>query len=171
MKDQLSTREAIRSLYELYSNDIYRYARITLDDSSEAYDVVQEVFLRAYRSWNSYRQQAYAKTWLMSIARYYMIDLHRKHQAQAKNLSASELTDDVADRSPSMYLIPIVQDGLQQLKVEYREAIILRFMENLSVAETAAVLGWSEKKVRNATHRGLQKLREVLREVNGQDEI
>ncbi|WP_206923047.1 RNA polymerase sigma factor [Alicyclobacillus suci] len=47
MNNQPTSHESIRSLYELYSNDIYRYARLTLGDANDAYDVVQEVFLRA----------------------------------------------------------------------------------------------------------------------------
>ncbi|MCF8564574.1 sigma-70 family RNA polymerase sigma factor [Alicyclobacillus tolerans] len=77
MIDGSSSKELIRSLYDLYSNDVYRYAWATLGDSTEAHDVVQEVFLRAYRSLNSYRHDASAKTWLMTIARNYIFDVLR----------------------------------------------------------------------------------------------
>lgn len=73
MKDMRGLEEDIRSLYEQYANDIYRYARLTLGDSSVAKDVVQEVFLRAFRSWEQFRSEANPRTWLMSITRNYLL--------------------------------------------------------------------------------------------------
>ncbi|WP_233095895.1 RNA polymerase sigma factor [Alicyclobacillus sp. SO9] len=51
----------IHSLYQTYANDIYRYARLTLRDDALAMDVVQEVFLRAFRSWGTFRGDVHAK--------------------------------------------------------------------------------------------------------------
>ena len=46
-------KEEIQRLYALYADDIYRYARLTLNDDSEAHDVVQEVFFRAFKALSS----------------------------------------------------------------------------------------------------------------------
>ncbi len=54
--------------------------------------------------------------------------------------------------------------ALYKIKLEYREAIILRYLEELSVKETAELLGWSEAKVKNNTARGLRTLRKYLGE-------
>lgn len=164
MAPQFEIREAMESLYDSYANDVYRYARMTLGNAEEAYDVVQEVFLRAYRSWGTFRGESNVKTWLMTIARHYIIDVYRKKRAQETIFCNTELLDDIADESVPMHLAVMVQDVLGRLKVEYRQAVVLRYIENLSVSETASVLGWSETKVRNATHRGLQKLRKVFDE-------
>lgn len=162
MKAGTSTREFIHSLYELYSNDVYRYAWATLGNSSDAYDVVQEVFLRACRSANNYRRDSSARTWLMTIARNYIFDVLRKKRTERKYLDNSEMPEivDTSTASPGMVLE--IKEALLQLNDEYRHVIVLRHIENVSVSETAVILGWSEKKVHNTTHRALLKLREIL---------
>lgn len=174
MSEQLTPKQAIHSLYQLYSNDIYRYARMMLGSSSDAYDIVQEVFLRAFRSWNSYRQDASAKTWLMSIARNYISDVHRKKRSESKYVSRQE-PPEVSDMATPIEVILEVEDALSQLKDTYRQVIILRHLENYSIEETANVLGWSATKVRTTSHRAMTKLREILganpREVDVQHEI
>ncbi|CAM3814727.1 RNA polymerase sigma factor [Alicyclobacillus pomorum] len=161
MSEQLTAQEAIQSLYELYSNDIYRYAKLTLGNSSDAYDVVQEVFLRAFRSWNNYRQDANAKTWLMSIARNHIVDLFRKKRTERHFLSLYE-PQEVSNESTSAEAILEVEEALSKLKETYRQVIVLRHIENLSMQETAHILGWSATKVRTTTHRAMTKLREIL---------
>src|SRR5690349_16975295 len=81
-----SAKEGIHSLFDLYANDIYRYARFTLQDHAEAKDVVQEVFLRAFRQWDRFRHDSSYKTWLLSITRNYMYDVLRKRKTQSKFL-------------------------------------------------------------------------------------
>jgi len=171
MNEQSAPQEAIRSLYDLYANDIYRYALITLGDSFEAYDVVQEVFLRAYRSWGSYRKAATPKTWLMSITRNYIFDIYRKKGTERKYMSQSnphslELQHDEA---LAMDDLLDVQEALRQLPEHHRQVIILRYIENLSMQETAEILGWSITKVRNTSHRSLLKLRATL--VDSHEEV
>ena len=55
-----------------------------------------------------------------------------------------------------------IRDALNRLKRGYREVLILRYVNELSVHETALTLGWSEKKVRNTSHRAMLKLRKIL---------
>jgi RNA polymerase sigma-70 factor, ECF subfamily len=153
--------DEVRQLYEMYSHDIYRYARMTLGHSADAYDVVQEVFLRAFRSWNTYRQKSTAKTWLMSIARNYMIDLLRKRQRESTYMS-SYILEETNVESTAMEVTMEIEVALSQLKSEYRQVIILRHVENLSMEETGQVLGWSVPKVRTTTHRAMVKLRSLL---------
>jgi RNA polymerase sigma-70 factor (ECF subfamily) len=159
--DHMTAQAAIKSLYDQFSNDIYRYARLSLGNSSDAYDVVQEVFLRAIRSWDSYRQEASYKTWLMSITRNYMFDLFRKKRTERKFLSSYN-PPQVDDYSIPIETIMEIEVALSQLKQNYRQVIILRHIENLSMQETGFILGWSEAKVRTTTHRAMLKLRKIM---------
>lgn len=161
MTGAFSPRDTIKSLYDSYSQDIYRYAYATLGDPSVAYDVVQEVFIRAYKSLDAYRGEASHRTWLMTIARNYMFDHFRKKHTERQHVYSGELPE-LADGTPSMDIVMEVRDALSQLNPDYRNVIVLRHMENLSVSDTASVLGWSERKVRNATHRALERLRQLL---------
>lgn len=160
MSNKLTAQESIRSLYELYSNDIYRYARLTLGDSNDAYDVVQEVFLRAFRSWEGYRETSSPKTWLMSIAKNYMFDVFRKKRTERKVVDPSEIPEVAITESGGMSLE--IESALSRLKDTYRQVVILRHIENYSAQETAQILNWSETKVRTTTHRAIAKLREFL---------
>ncbi|KPV42554.1 RNA polymerase sigma factor [Alicyclobacillus ferrooxydans] len=161
MRDRSSQRETLKMLYETYSNDVYRYAFATLGDSSEAHDVVQEVFIRAYRAINNFRHDATAKTWIMTIARNYIFDVLRKQRKDRQFLSQSELPD-IGDEATDVSVVLEVEEALQELKDDYRQVVSLRYIDNLSIKETASVLGWSEKKVQNAAHRAILQLREVL---------
>jgi len=161
MTDVSSPKEMIRSLYDSYSNDVYRYAWAALGDSTEAHDVVQEVFLRAYRSLSNYRNDASAKTWLMTITRNYIFDVLRKRRTERKYLSQYEVPE-VSDDSTSLDVVMEVREALSQLKDTYRQVLILRYVENFSSIETSHILGWSETKVRTTAHRAIAKLRESL---------
>lgn len=161
MSEHSSAQQAIQELYELYSNDIYRYARLSLGHSSDAYDAVQEVFVRAFRTWSTYRRDANEKTWLMSIARNYIVDLYRKRRTEKKFLSTYDPPEEPVP-SDSAEILVEVEEALSQLKQEYRQTIILRYIENLSMKDTAQCLGWSETKVTTTTHRAMTKLRKML---------
>jgi RNA polymerase sigma-70 factor (ECF subfamily) len=169
--EESTSQEAIRSLYERYANDIYRYTRLMLGNSSDAYDVVQEVFLRAFRSWEKYRHDANGRTWLMTIARNYIFDTLRKKRTERKYLSGYEPPNaiDILDDT-----IRDVVEAIAKLKITYRQVIVLRHIENFSIAETARILGWSENKVRSTTNRAMAALRKILhehtKEVNIQNE-
>lgn len=149
-------------LYDDYSNDVYRYAFATLGDSNLAHDIVQEVFLRAYRSLSSYRRDASAKTWLMTIARNHIFDILRKRRTERKYLYRHEIPEQLGDESVSMEELLEVGEALAMLKSEYRHVVVLRYIDGLSIRDTTSVLGWSEKKVRNTAHRAIAKLREIL---------
>ena len=148
-------------LYDRYSNDIYRYAYSVLGDSSDALDTVQEVFLRANRGLDDFRGDSNPRTWLMTIARNYVVDVIRKRQKDRWHMSDRELSG-LSDDSISMDIVMEIRDALNQLKRGYREVLILRYVNELSVHETALTLGWSEKKVRNTSHRAMLKLRKIL---------
>lgn len=163
MRDDVNAREAIRMLYEQHADDVYRFALLTLGDPTTAKDVVQEVFLRAFRSWESFRQNSSARTWLLSIARNYMYSELRKKRTERKwleqNADMSSVMDDSSDKVESMMMW---QDALSRVSDSYRKVFILRHVENYSVAETVEILGWSESKVKKTDQRALAKLREIF---------
>jgi RNA polymerase sigma-70 factor (ECF subfamily) len=159
-------KEEIQRLYELYADDIYRYARLTLNDNSEAHDVVQEVFFRAFKTWHNFRQDASEKTWLASIARNYMFDLLRKKK-NTKQLLSNYTPPYLTNEQQDITGLMTVEDAVSKLKKTYRQVLVLRHVENMSVAEVARTLGWTEGKVRITDMRALSKLREQLSQGKG----
>lgn len=161
MAPEYESTEAIRKLYDLYHHDIYRFARYTLGDASTAFDVVQEVFIRALRSWSHFRHYANEKTWLLSIARNYMQDYMRKQRKWDKFIRNYE-PPFVSDGTLSIETAVLLEKALMSLKEAYRQVFTLRHIENLSIAEAAQILGWSKGKVRTTDYRAVARLRVLL---------
>ena len=161
MNDHRTPEEEIAYLHELYADQIYRYAHLTLGNRTDALDVVQEVFLRAFRSWNTYRHEANTRTWLLSITRNYITDVIRKKQSEKRFLDRYK-TNELHENTNVAQSILEVEEMLAQLKPTYRQVVILRYIDDLSMTETAKILGWSEGKVRVTTHRALKKLRSLM---------
>lgn len=168
MINESSAREAIKTLYDLYAQDIYRYAWFNLgQDSAMAEEVVQEVYLRALRSWSNYRRESGAKTWLTSIARNYISDSFRKRKTE-RNFAQRYEGPSIHDEYELATDLLELKDALARMKASYRQVIVLRYIQTCSVKETGRILGWSEAKVRSTTHRAMEQLR-VLFESNGEE--
>lgn len=144
-------------------------------------DVLQEAFAEAFRTMASFRPEgpnAFYR-WLVTIADHRLLDAIRAHRAakrgggrQAVNLAQSSiapLVDLVAitERTPSdsaagHEAAAAVQVGLAGLRSDYREALTLRYLQGLPVAEAAARMGRTESAMHKLCSRALQALRESM---------
>ena len=152
-------RDRIIEWYDAYSVAIFKYILKLIKDEQQAEDLMHDTFIKVY----TYRKKIdYPKTFLYKIARNITIDYIRKRKpvrmfegffSMQKDPSPSvESIIEIRESSQELY------DALDVLKSAYREAIILREIEGLSVRETAEVLGWSESKVKSTTFRGKKAL-------------
>jgi len=160
MSNPTNRSEIITTLFDEHADSIYRYARYCLPPDIDARDIVQEVFLRAFRSWHEFQGEASPKTWLFRIARNHIYDLLRKKRSQR----AHELRGEFVEGSNHLDTIIELEDALVGLQPAYQQVLNLRWIQDMSVPEVASVLGWSETKVRVTFHRAKKKLREVLQE-------
>ena len=155
--------------YEAHSDAIFKYIYYLAGNKELAEDITQETFYKAFQHHHTYRQDANTQTWLRRIARNLVYDyFRRKKILQFIPFVHKESIRDEA-MLPVEFLIKgedfsAVFQALYTIKLEYREAIILRYIEELSVKETSAQLGWSEAKVKNNTARGLSALKKKLEE-------
>ena len=154
---QTGLAAAIDELYDLYADELYRYARFTLRDAHLAEDVVQEVFIRAIRAWDSFRGDAAPRTWLWQIARNYMRDVMRRKQVRNRH-SVSDPVELYDVGAPFESLLEL-EDQLTTLTDDQRQVFILRCMQDLPVKDTALVLGWTESKVKTTLSRAMKQLR------------
>lgn len=162
MRSGLSANEGIEKLFELYSDDIYRYAHYSAPRSIDPKDVVQEVFFRAYRAWNSFRGESNAKTWLLQIAKNYVYDLLRKKRVEREYQQKHK--PDLSDVSVPLNTLVELEDAVLNLNRDQRQVFVLRAIQDLSVEETASILGWSQAKVKTTFHRAIRELRSFLKE-------
>ena len=148
-------------------------------------DVCQEAYVSVFRQISSFQpddEHAFER-WLRTIADRKLVDLIRTQRAVKRGggkradaryprndtSSVIELLDILAvhERTPSRSaahreLVRIVQDALDGLKEDYREVLRLRYIQSLSVAETAQQMGRSDGAVMMLCNRGLQQLEEVI---------
>ncbi len=135
----------------------------------DAEDIVQETFLAAVRQAGRFRSESRLRTWLFAIASHKIADHWRRRRRHAEvpffeGQQAAERVDQdgMVERTE---ITQLVRWGLLRLPPHYRTALILRYVEDYSVAETAQVMKRSIKSVESILVRAKRKLAEVLKEV------
>ena len=157
---------AFGQLYDLYLDRVYRYVYYRLGNRQDAEDVTEQVFLRALQAINRFRcDDSPFIAWLLGIARNAVID-HVRARKSTHPLNEA-LVDKGQNGDPGLLAdMRCTHEQLRQailgLKPEYREVIVLRFVEELDHAQTAASLSRSEGAVRVLQHRALCALRQAL---------
>lgn len=158
--------ERFREIYTAHFRDIYSYIAYSVGSQTEAEDITQEVFLKAYRSLASFRGDSEVRTWLFVIAR----NTVRSHLARKKPISGGEeelLKIASSEDSPEQIVtdrerLGLIQKALLQLNETQRTIVILRNIHGYSTKETARVLKCTETKVKVELFRALRKLRKIL---------
>ena len=170
--------EAYEELIARFQQPVYSLVFRLMEDSAEANDVVQEVFIKVFRHIESFRGQSSLKTWVYRIAVNEAHNHHRwfkRHRKREVGLDAGEqcsgrshvdvLPDqgwspfDIALREETMELI---EGALAKLKPVFREAVVLRDVEDLGYEEIAEILEVSLGTVKSRILRGREALRREL---------
>jgi RNA polymerase sigma-70 factor (sigma-E family) len=138
---------------------LYRTAYLMLGDRAEAEDLVQTTLAKTYASWSKVRDvgaaPAYARTVLVNTAASWFRKKSWRNERPTANLPDRPHETDPSDR-------PAVVDALAQLPPRQRAVIVLRYYEDLSVAQTASALGCSDGTVKSQTSDALNRLRVLL---------
>jgi RNA polymerase sigma-70 factor, ECF subfamily len=153
-------------LYERYLDRVYRYIAYRTSNTTVAEDLTAEVFLNAWRMIERYEDRGYAfSTWLLRLAHNEVTDYYRTNR---NHTSLSE-TDIYKSSSPELsHLVELQEDqatllrALHQLSDEWRQIIVLRFVEGLSFDEISLIVGKSSGACRVIQHRALSRLRNLL---------
>ncbi len=133
---------------------------------ADCQDVVQETFLAAIRSYPRFRHQSGLATWLHRIA-VNVCKMKRRSLARRSCLPLSEEANELPAREESEPLWSdddrrLLAQALKHLPEKYRLVIQLRYFEQFSTAQTAALLGVSCEAVKTRLHRGCRALRELV---------
>jgi len=157
-------RACFGALYDRYYRRVYAYAYYRADgNAAAAEDVTQEVFLRALRAIERFRwQDASFLAWLLTIARNLLTDQARRPAPVPLDGHEDDLTADPVAAAEGNLARREVAAALARLTPDQREAIILRFLEGLSIAETSRIMGKTEDAVKRLQARGLAALRRLL---------
>jgi RNA polymerase sigma-70 factor (ECF subfamily) len=164
--------DAFGELYDRYVDVVYRYIYYRVSNSTLAEDLTSETFLRALRRISSYTWQGRDfGAWLVTIARNLIAD-HFKSGRYRMELATSDLVEAGADRSEegpeNEVLTTITNEALleavKRLNPEQQECVSLRFLQGMSVAETAAIMGKNEGAIKALQYRAVKSLSRLLPE-------
>lgn len=163
---------AFRPLMERYAPLITAYLRDKTRDVQELEDVVQEVFLEAYRGLGRLRDGRRLGPWLLGISRHKLTDTYRARARRQENRTdaldkseAAQIVDSAADSAEVAQRHQdreALENALNQLDDKFRVVIGLRSMEEKSFPEIARMLAISESAAKMRFERGLAKLRKSL---------
>jgi len=158
---------AFGSLYDHYQPAIYRFIAVKVGSREEAEDITHHVFMSAWAKVGTYKHRGHPfSSWLYQIARNMVIDHYR---SKRDDVSLDKLDPDssiipaVAQSDLSIKLeLEKVHLAIKELKPEYQDVIILRFIEDLSLKEVSVILKKSEGAVKLAQHRAIKELKKKL---------
>jgi RNA polymerase sigma-70 factor (ECF subfamily) len=153
-------------LYDRYADLVFRYVLYRVGNTSLAEDIVSETFLRALRRIGSFTWQGTdIGAWFVTIARNLIVDHSRSSRVRLEFPTDDILAaaDEPADASPEETVLATLRDRLlldavRALSPDQRECVVLRFLEGLSVQETATVMGRAEGAVKQLQLRATRAL-------------
>lgn len=168
----LADEQSVRAAYLAHGPELYLFACRQLGDAATAQDVVQEAFVRAWRSSSSYDPQiATLRTWLFSITRNVIIDLARRNSVRPWQRPAGDATDGdtpvgvVTAFDESLVDAWVVEEALGRLSTEHRDAIVQTHLRQRGHDEVAAEFGIPVGTLRSRLFYGLKALRLALEEM------
>ncbi|GKV65652.1 MULTISPECIES: sigma-70 family RNA polymerase sigma factor [Sporosarcina] len=158
-------------LYEDFHHDVFNFLTYLTRNRDIAEDLMHEVYVRVLKSYGSFEGKSSEKTWLFAIAKNVSIDYFRKQATMKKHTDlhfdweAQQLES--ADRLPEQLVemdeeTQLVLEELHQCTGDQKMVILMRFFQDLSIAETAEVLGWTEAKVKTTQHRAVKALKDKV---------
>ena len=170
---QQGDQQAFATLYENYRPLVYRFLRRRLDGSDETVeDLTEDVFVKLYEKLDRYVERGLPFTaWLYRIAHNQLVDYVRtlpRQSAQSLDVVADVPEHQTGSEYRSVLDRETLEPALARLTPEQRKAVELRFLQGMSVAETAAAMGRSEEAVKKLQARALANLRRSLTETSRQ---
>lgn len=173
---QNNTLKAFEVLVQRYKNPLTNFVYRFLGDYEACNDVVQETMIRFYRNKDSYKSIAKFSTWIYTIAtNLAKTEYQRKRRRQIFSLSSygeENENYEIPDESyrpdvitDSVIKEKIIQKALLKISSAYREAVILRDIQELSYEEIAEILGIEVGTVKSRINRGRLQLQKLLKNI------
>ena len=171
--------DAILALYNAYFDRIYSLVfNQVARDGEAAQDIVQEVFLAATKSAHRFNGQSKVSTWLYSIAHKKVVDFYRhqkrddKRKTQVQHAQTSGIKHSLRS-TPINGMVEtdetdneVIQETLSRLPLHYRQALILKYVEEMPVLDISRIMKRSPKSVEGLLTRARRELRDQLNQQN-----
>jgi RNA polymerase sigma-70 factor (ECF subfamily) len=157
-----SKNKHFETLVRSFSSELYRFGFGLCHNSAQAEDLVQETFLRAWKSFDNLRESNSARSWLYTILRRENARIYERLRPEAR---APETLPDIAVRGTDTSVEALVlRKQLSELKVEYREPLMLQVIAGFSTEEIGDIMDISTNAVMTRLSRARRMLRESLQQ-------
>ncbi|CAL9462292.1 ECF subfamily RNA polymerase sigma factor, BldN family [Streptomyces sp. enrichment culture] len=167
---QAGEADAFGRLYDQYSDTVYRYIYYRVGGKATAEDLTSETFLRALRRIGTFTWQGRDfGAWLVTIARNLVADHFKSSRFRLEVTTGEMLDANEVERSPEDSVLESLSnaallEAVRRLNPQQQECVTLRFLQGLSVAETARVMGKNEGAIKTLQYRAVRTLARLLPE-------
>ena len=165
------------AIVRMYWRKVFNVAYKFVGNHAEAEDLAQEIFLKIFKSLDTFDRRANFQTWLVSVSRNLCIDHYRsvrkERQTIDRAVDASELAPASSDPGPMAALeqrdrLTLLRDALAALPDALRTAVLMRDIHELSYQEIAETLQLPEGTVKSRINRGRAELARQIRKLRGE---
>ncbi len=160
--DKASVDGAFTELYNRYENKIFRYCRYMTGDRDTAEDIMQETFIKFYKSVKNGINEENIGGYLITISRNLCLNYIRSKKVRTA-LEINELTDQRFNKYENDELINLIETALELLDVKYKEAFILREMNGISYNEIGEICGISPSGAQTRACRAKEQVIKILK--------
>jgi len=162
----------LNDLMKAYSKDVWNYAFILTKNKETSDDLMQEVFLNAYRRIHTFRGESSVKTWLLKMTRNASLN-YLKSAFFRKVILVEKIFPKGQTRSAEQEMMSRIQtkaiwELVLRLPVKYREVILLEAHYEYTEHEMAELLGVSRGTVKSRLHRARAKVERALKEADAE---
>jgi RNA polymerase sigma-70 factor (ECF subfamily) len=169
---QAGDTEAFAALYDRYLDTIYRYVYYRVGSRQLAEDLTSETFLRALRRIGTFTWQGRDfAAWLVTIARNLVADHFKSSRFRLEITTADMVANEGAETAEGpehavmrAWTNTALLEALKRLNPQQQECLVLRFLQGLSVAETARIMGKNEGAIKTLQYRAVRTLAALMPE-------
>ena len=157
-------------LVDKYEAKVYSYTHYLMGNKEDAEEIVQDTFVKAYRSLSQFRGEAAFSTWLIRIAHFGCLTRFRLKKPNKVSIDEAETSQVAKEDEPSRKMDlddrkAILQKALDQLKPDERSVVTLFYYSELPIKEIVEVTDLTESNVKILLHRSRKKLLGILGEM------
>ena len=164
LRSRRGDSRAFRELVEIFERRLLYYLRRLANNEQEAWDILQQVWIKVIRNIRSIKNPRKFKSWLYTVAHHTAADRISalvKERARREEIDLDEMADENSDFEP-FENASLVHYGLSKLSVDQREILTLFYLEEFSIADIAGILKLPDGTVKSRLRRARNALRSIL---------
>lgn len=156
-------RESFEKLIDMYFDRLYKEAYLRCKYEEDAKEIVQETIYKAYRNIHKLKEPQYFKTWLSRILINVANDYIRKNGMIELNHSENDFVSEV-HKDDNIEIKIDLYNAIDELEDKYKDAIILRYIEDLKVEEISTILDRPVNTIKTHLRKAIKDMKNLLKE-------